>query len=100
MGFGSPWLMSLVVFGLMLMPLSGLFRCPVGWPRWTMIAVVSVLALIGMAAVAIIWRAYQGEDRYLKRAAEAAFALLSVFGVGVLISSFLANFLAGRRVRR
>ncbi len=100
MGFGSPWLMSLVIFGLMLIPMSGLFRCPSGWPRWTMIAVVSVLALIGLAAIALIWRSYQGDDKYLKRAAEAAFSLLGVFSMGVLISSFLANFLAGRRVRR
>ncbi len=100
MSFGSPWVMSLAVFGLMLMPLSGLFRCSTGWPRWTMIAVVSVLTLIGVVAIALIWQAYQGNDQYLKATANGAFGLLGVFSVGVLLSTFLANFLATQRPKR
>lgn len=100
MGFGSPWVMSLAVFGLMLMPLSGLFRCSSGWPRWTMIAVVGVLTLIGVAAIILIWQAYEGNDSYAKTNANTAFGLLAFFGVGVLLSTFLANFLASQRPRR
>jgi hypothetical protein len=55
MGFGSPWLMSLAVFGLLLLPLSGLFRCHVGWPRNVMLAAVIGLALIGLVAIAMLW---------------------------------------------
>jgi hypothetical protein len=100
MGFGSPWVMSLAVFGLMLMPLSGMFRCSTGWPRWTMIAVVGVLTLIGAGAIALVWQTYQGDDRYLKATADGAFGLLGVFSVGVLLSTFLANFLATQRPKR
>jgi hypothetical protein len=100
MGFGSPWVMSLIVFGLLVMPLSGLFRCAVGWPRRTMIAVVIGLALVGLAAIILLWLAAQGDDRYVKRTANNAFALLSVFSIGVLLSTFLANYLAAQRPRR
>jgi len=100
MGFNSPWVMSLAVFGLLLLPLGGLFRCPKGWPRWTMIAVVVVLTLIGVGAIALMWQAYRGDDRYAKATADNAFVLLGVFSLGVLISTFLANFLASQRPKR
>lgn len=100
MGFGSPWLMSLAVFGLLLLPLSGYFRCSAGWPRNTMLAVVVVLLLIGGAAIAFIWQAYLGDAQYMKATAKRAFGFLSLFGVGVLLSTFLANILAQQRPRR
>lgn len=100
MGFGSPWLMSLAVFGLLLMPLSGLFRCALGWPRWTMIGVVGALLLVGIPANVMLWLAYRGNDRYTKATADAAFGLLGLFSVGVLLSTFLANYLATQRPRR
>lgn len=100
MGFGSPWVISLVVFGLLVMPLSGLFRCSAGWPRRTMIGVVVGLVLVGLTAIILIWLAAQGDDRYEKGMANNAFALLSLFGMGVLGSTFLANYLATKRPRR
>lgn len=100
MGFGSPWVMSLAVFGLLLMPLSGLFRCSAGWPRRTMLAVVVGLVLVGLAAIILIWLAARGEDRYVKATANNAFALLGLFGLGVLLSTFLVNFLVTQRPRR
>lgn len=100
LGFDSPWVMSLAVFGLMLMPLSGLFRCSEGWPRWTMIAVVATLTLVGLGAIGLIWQAHLGENRYVKATANSAFGLLGLFSMGILASTFLANFLASQRPKR
>jgi MFS family permease len=100
MGFDSPWVLSLAVFGLLLLPLSGLFRCATGWPRWTMLAVVIVLMLLGLGAIISAWRAYLGESQYEKATASVAFGLLGLFSVGVLISTFLANFLASQQPKR
>jgi tetratricopeptide (TPR) repeat protein len=96
-GFGSPWIVSLAVFGLLLLPLSGYFRCHAGWPRTTMLAVVLVLLAVGCAAIAFIWQAHQGNDQYLKATANRAFGYLSLFSVGVLLSTVLANILASQR---
>lgn len=99
-GFDSPWVVSLAVFGLMLMPLSGLFRCSAGWPRKTMIAAVAVLALIGLGAIGLIWNAHLGANRYVKTTAQNAFGLLGTFGIGVLLTTVLANILASQRPKR
>ena len=100
LGFGSPWLMSLAVFGLLLLPLSGLFRCAVGWPRNVMLAVVIGLTLLGLTAIAMLWQAQLGGDSYVKAKAESAFGLLGLFGVGILFSTVGANLLASQRPRR
>ena len=100
MGFGSPWLMSLAVFGLLLLPLCGLFRCSVGWPRNVMLAVVIGMTLLGLVAIAILWQAYLGDEQYVKATANRAFGMLGLFAVGILISTVLANILASQRPRR
>jgi hypothetical protein len=99
-GFESPWVMSLAVCGLMLLPLSGLFRCAEGWPRWTMLAVVIVLLLLGAGAIGLIWQAFLGDGRYVKSTGDRAFGLLGTFSVGVLLSTILANILMALRPRR
>ena len=65
-----------------------------------MIGVVVGLVLAGLTAIILIWLAAQGGDRYEKGMANSAFALLSLFGMGVLGSTFLANYLATKRPRR
>lgn len=40
-----------LVFGLLVLPLSGTFQCHPGWPRRTMTALCSVAALLGVATV-------------------------------------------------
>jgi len=100
MGFGSPWLMSLAVFGLVLLPLSGLFRCSEGWPRQVMVAVVIGLTLLGLAAIGMLWQAHLGGDEYVKAKADRAFGMLGLFGMGILISTVAANVLASQRPRR
>ena len=99
-GFESPWVVSLTVCGLMLLPLSGFFRCSEGWPRWVMLAAVIVLALIGAGAIGLMWQAYLGDNRFVKATADRAGAVLGTFGIGVLLSTILANILMAQRPRR
>ena len=40
-----------VYFGLLLLPVSTIFKCPAGWPRRCLIAYTSVLAALGPAFV-------------------------------------------------
>ena len=100
MGFDSPWIVPFAVFGLFMLPLSGFFRCPKGWPQKTMLAVVLVLLLIGVAAIVLIWRAHFGENQNAEEISNRAFGLLVLFGVGVLLSTLLANILASQRPSR
>lgn len=99
MGFDSPWVMSLAVFGLLLLPLSGVFRCAEGWPRKTMIGIVVALTLIGLGAIGLIWKAYLGADHYLKDTVNEAFELLGLFAMGILVSNIAANILMTQRPR-
>lgn len=99
-GFGSPWLMSLTVCGLMLLPVSGFFRCSEGWPRWVMLAAVIVLLLLGAGAIGLMWQAYLGDNQFVKSTAKRAFGLLGTFSIGVLLSTILANILMAQRPRR
>ena len=99
-GFESPWLMSLTVCGLLLLPLSGFFRCPEGWPRWVMLAALIVLLLIGAGAIGLMWQAYLGGNQFVKSTANQAFDLLGAFSIGVLLSTILANILMAQRPRR
>lgn len=97
-GFNSPFgIMALTVFGLLLLPLAGLFRCSEGWPRRTMLAVVVGLTLVGLAAMWLLWQSYVGDGRFLKAKAESAFEVLGLFSLGILASTFLGNYLASQR---
>ncbi|MCI0651829.1 MAG: tetratricopeptide repeat protein [Planctomycetes bacterium] len=99
-GFRGAWLFSLVVFGLLLLPLSGLFRCSKGWPRTTMIAVLIGLTLLGMAAIATIWHAHVGNDLYVKAALERAKTLLGIYSISALASMIFANYIEAHRPRQ
>ncbi len=98
-GFNSPWVVSLAVFGLLLLPLSGLFRCSEGWPRVTMLVVVVGLFLVGSGAVGFVWKAFLGDAAVAEATAKRGFALLGFFSLGILISTFAANYLASRTPR-
>lgn len=98
-GADSPWLVSLVVFGLFVMPLAGMFRCRGKFRKWATV-LIGVLFLIGVAAIVQSWRAYQGNDLWIKSLADQSISLLSAFAVGILGSSLLANFLVTRVEKR
>ena len=50
-GFNTPWVVATICPGLLLLPLSGVFRCPEGWLRRTMAGLTIAAALCGLAGV-------------------------------------------------
>jgi len=95
----SPWLYATLVFGLMMLPLTGVFRCNVGWPRWTMIALTAALFLLGATAIGLAWRAATMGRAGIELARTVG-SLLTFFPFGILLSQFAVNYLAGQRVKR
>lgn len=94
---GTP-LLAAVVFGLLLLPISAIYRCASGWPRWAMTAITLALAGLGLAGVALLAIARETSDpRAFSQAGSGLFAL---FLVGSLVSQFLANILASRQPTR
>ena len=73
-----------MVAGLLIFPVAALFAAPAGWPRTLMIVVSGVLALIGLAAVALVFA--QGEE-----GGRAFGGLFALFLLGVVFSQIAAN---------
>jgi len=94
------WLDSAFVFGVLAIPLSAIFVCQPGWPRWTMAAATGGLAAVGIIAVV----AMVGAEILPPDAAMAAVAIIDpaiqLFVTGMIASQFLANWLARQRPTR
>lgn len=82
-----------IATGLMVLPLSGIFKCHEGWPRLTMISVSGFLALIGAAAIYFTF----SEPKSSTDTAGAG--LLGFFLLGIFLSTIGVNFLIRARPR-
>jgi tetratricopeptide (TPR) repeat protein len=91
------FLVSALVFGLLMLPISAIFICHPGWPRLVMIAITLGLAAAGTFAVVVICILQPGKNSALDSAAWAAFGL---FALGVFLSQWIANWLATQRPAR
>jgi tetratricopeptide (TPR) repeat protein len=92
---GSELLLLLgIASGLLILPLSGAFSCPKGWPRNMMFLYNAILALVGIAAAYLNTRP-KGE-------VSEGFAggLITLFILGVFLSGWVVNGLMFVRVRR
>jgi len=72
------------VSGLLIFPVVTLFTAPRGWPRWLMLGVTCVLALIGAGLIAIAFMHPDGGEPVFN-------TLLSVFLLGVVFSQIAVN---------
>ena len=88
-GFASPWFIMAVVFGLLLLPVSAIFKCTTGWPRNVMAAVTIGMTLLGLAAVTQFFTERGSLD--------TARGLLTLFAICVAASTWLGNFLISQR---
>jgi tetratricopeptide (TPR) repeat protein len=70
-----------IVPAAMIVPVSGVFRARPGKRRWVLVAYTVLLALVGLGSVAL-----------LPRDPSFASGLLTVFGVGWMAYTWLANF--------
>lgn len=89
-GFDTPWFWVLVVFGIITIPASSIFRVSEGWPRITLAAVTLLIALFGIGAIALFW--LQRDD--------AGSTLAEIFAVGIFVASIGVNVLMFHRAKR
>jgi tetratricopeptide (TPR) repeat protein len=91
------WLAA--VLGFSILPLSAVFKCPAGWPKFTMTAYTAVVMGAGLAAFFVPFlagfRMISGEEMK-----NITGVLMGVFAIGIVLSGWVANFLIMQRVRK
>jgi tetratricopeptide (TPR) repeat protein len=97
-GFNTPFLLAAFVFGFLVLPLAGTFKCSEGWPRKAMAIYTGVMATAGISAVLLDFLALSSS--FPKPAAGASSGLLGLFLLGVIGSGWVANILIAQRPRR
>jgi tetratricopeptide (TPR) repeat protein len=85
----AAWLLAMIYFGLLMLPVSVLFAMPAGWPRQVLAIYTGALATTVPAAVVS-----------LRLAPDLTVPLVVGFMWGAFLSGFLANGLMMVRVRR
>jgi tetratricopeptide (TPR) repeat protein len=94
-GFDGGWLVGALVFGLLVLPLAGTFKCATGWPRATMASYTGAMAVAGILAVTLHFIPAPANGTKL-----AAVLFLGLFVLGAIGSGWLANILIMQRPRR
>jgi tetratricopeptide (TPR) repeat protein len=98
-GFNGPCLVAAVVFGFLVLPLAGTFKCAEGWPRKAMATYTGGMALVGIGAVLVSFADHQpGETAKALRASGGL--LFGLFFIGAIGSGWVANILISQRPRR
>lgn len=88
--FLIPFMAAGIVFGLALIPISAIWKCDQGWPRLVMGLYTAGLIALGLFTFTA--GVFLGGERFGN--------LASMFGLGVLLSQFIAGGLMTARVRR
>jgi tetratricopeptide (TPR) repeat protein len=91
-GFDSAWILVALVFGLLLVPVSAVFKCAAGWPRNTMAAFTIVMVLFSLVLLAMFFTEMASE--------KTAINTLQGFILCSVGSTWLANVLGMQRPTR
>jgi tetratricopeptide (TPR) repeat protein len=78
-----------VCFGVLLLPVSGIFKCSLGRPRWAMTAYTLIVASLGVIFL-LLWTV----------APSASHLFMLAFALGCGLSGLVANFLMMQTPRR
>ncbi len=87
------------VFGFTVLPLAAIFKCAAGWPRKAMIAYTAIVLAAGLGAAFIPIAAGFGLVSR-KEMITLIGLLIGTFGVGIVLSGWIANFLMMQKVRK
>ena len=97
-GFNGLWLVSAMVFGFLLLPVSAVYRCRSGSPRNMMAILAISAALLGFGSLtAFAVAAHEGIARDTLGTAEGLFTL---FLIACVASTWVTNILRSQRHRR
>lgn len=106
------WLLVAAVCGLLVLPLSAVHRMPTGWPRRAMAAYTAAMALLGLFLLGPVLLVLLTPEKtladieanpafdWLGPLLSLALRLPTLFAIGILLSSFVANYLSGVRPKR
>jgi tetratricopeptide (TPR) repeat protein len=90
-------LMSALIFGLLALPASAVHLCTEGWPRGAMIAIVALLAALGVFVVAVFSFINPGMGSPLAHSADGA---LTLYLLGAFASQWIAIWLSSQTPTR
>jgi len=97
-GLDLTFLLAALIFGLLLIPVSAVFRCARGWPRTVMALLTLGLAAVGLFSVGLnLVTPDPADAESYQRAASGFFGL---FAISIFVSQFVANILMAQRPRR
>jgi tetratricopeptide (TPR) repeat protein len=99
-GTNSLWLIVAMVFGFLLLPVAGTFKCSSGWPRKTMAACSIALAVLGLLILARFAMLGFNAVEDTKAFSESTKVFIGPFLLGSVASTWLVNILVFQRVRR
>ncbi len=87
------------VFAFSVLPVAAVFKCPKGWPRRVMLGYTVAVVGAGLGAFASLMA--MAEIETTRGSTHPTFGgLIGLFAVGIFLSSWIANFLVTRQVRR
>jgi tetratricopeptide (TPR) repeat protein len=96
-GFKSAWLAGAILFGVLLLPTSGTFKCPEGWPRNIMAIYTGGLACVALGSIALF---SQSDANQQNLAENAGFLLGALVFIGAFASTWIFNIILSQRRRR
>ena len=91
-----------LVCGLLVIPLSAVFRCTPGWPQTMMTICTALTAACGIAAMPLLFIAWRLEEDDPTRSSLTAFGGLFAVGffAGAVLSPWIGNWLSSVRPKR
>lgn len=89
-----------IYFAVLLLPISGVFKAPWGWPRFVLATAAVILAGIGLYGIWIMDSAI-GQPMAIARGIIAdGEQFLTIYFIGCALSTFATNILASVQIRR
>lgn len=99
-GFGSIFILSALVFGFLMIPVSGTFKASPGWPRKLLMTATLVLATLGLSALGYFGAGELTGGNPGKALLATGKSLLSLFVTGSIIFMWGAMFIIPIQPRR
>ena len=93
-GFDSSWLIAALVFGLLLLPVTAIYKCDAGWPRTVMAAATIAMALLGGSAI------FCFATMSSRESVDTAKGVLGFYAVTIALSTWVSNLLILQRRTR
>lgn len=93
-------LLGAAVFGCLVIPVTGIFNCPIGWPRRVCVAYTLILAILGTASTILFIAAVGKTEAEFHQHLSWGWGLFAAFLVGAFLSGSVALLLIWMHSRR